>query len=64
MELCFFHIDDLEQKLKQLSPLHQLAFAASICERMLPNYNAFSRMENCGEFQGKLNHLIKNHECK
>ena len=49
MELSFFDIDGLEQELKQLSPLHQLAFAASICERMLPNYNAFSRMENWGD---------------
>ncbi|KYC37631.1 hypothetical protein WA1_39910 [Scytonema hofmannii PCC 7110] len=48
MNLYFFDMDSLEQELKQLSPLHRVAFAASICERMLPNYNAFSRMENWG----------------
>lgn len=48
MKQPFFDLDALEQELRQLSPLHQVAFAASICERMLPNYNAFSRMENWG----------------
>ncbi|MCV3217130.1 YjaG family protein [Plectonema radiosum NIES-515] len=49
MNLYFFDIDSLEQELKQLPPFHRVAFAASICERMLPNYNAFSQMENWGD---------------
>ena len=28
--------------------MHQVAFAAACCERMLPNYNAFSRRERWG----------------
>lgn len=49
MKPNFFDISTLEEELKQLPPLHRVAFAASICERMLPNYNAFSRMENWGD---------------
>ncbi|MEG4204631.1 DUF416 family protein [Microcoleus sp. Pol7_A1] len=45
----FFNLDSLEQELKQLSHLHQVAFAASICERMLPMYEKFSQMENWGQ---------------
>ncbi|MCL1474697.1 DUF416 family protein [Argonema antarcticum] len=49
MNLHFFDISGLEKELRQLPPLHRVAFAASICERILPNYNAFSRMENWGD---------------
>jgi hypothetical protein len=45
----FFNLDSLKQELKQLSHLHQVAFAASICERMLPMYEKFSRMANWGQ---------------
>lgn len=45
----FFNLKALEKELEALPPLHRLAFAASICERLLPNYNAFSRMENYGD---------------
>ncbi|MGB8689878.1 MAG: DUF416 family protein [Microcoleus sp.] len=45
----FFNLDSLEQELKQLSHLHQVAFAASICERMLPMYDKFSLMANWGQ---------------
>ncbi len=48
MNLPFFNLNALEQELKELPHLHRVAFAAAICERMLPNYNAFSRMENWG----------------
>lgn len=37
-----FNLDYLKQELKQQSHLHQVAFAASICERMLPMYEKFS----------------------
>ncbi|MBV6627980.1 MAG: DUF416 family protein [Rivularia sp. (in: Bacteria)] len=38
----------LEKELKQLSPLHRLAFAASICERFLPNYSAYVKENGHG----------------
>ncbi|MEG4506105.1 DUF416 family protein [Microcoleus sp. F6_B4] len=49
MSRHFFELDTLEQELKQLSHLHQVAFAASICERMLPMYEKFSRRANWGQ---------------
>lgn len=49
MNLPFFDLNALEQELKELPHLHRVAFAAAICERMLPNYNAFSHMENWGD---------------
>ncbi len=45
----FFNLDSLKQDLQQLSHLHQVAFVASICERMLPMYEKFSRMANWGQ---------------
>jgi uncharacterized protein YjaG (DUF416 family) len=45
----FFNLDSLEQELKQLSHLHQVAFAASICARMLPMYDKFYRRANWGQ---------------
>ncbi|MEH2094220.1 DUF416 family protein [Nostoc sp.] len=38
MNLNFFEFDTLQEELKQLPTPHQLAFAASVCERLLPNY--------------------------
>jgi uncharacterized protein YjaG (DUF416 family) len=49
MNLEFYDLNALKQELKALSPLHRIVFAASICERLLPNYNAFCRMENWGD---------------
>ena len=40
----------LEKELKQLPPIHRLTFAASICERFLPNYNAFIKEKGIGNF--------------
>ncbi|HEY9666133.1 MAG TPA: DUF416 family protein [Coleofasciculaceae cyanobacterium] len=45
MHLHFYDLEALEEEVKALPPLHRVAFVASICERMLPNYNAFSRTE-------------------
>jgi len=45
MELDFFETDTLAQELEKLPPLYRLAFAASICERLLPNYYAYHRTE-------------------
>ncbi len=36
-------LSELENKLDGLPPLHRVAFATSICERLLPNYSAFAR---------------------
>ena len=49
MNQQLFEFDTLEKKLLELPPFHQVAFAASCCERMLPNYNAFSRMYSWGD---------------
>lgn len=43
-----FDEERLTGQLKALPPGHRTAFAASCCERMLPNYAAFSRMEGWG----------------
>jgi len=49
MNLKFYDFESLEKELEQLPALHRIAFAASGCERLLPNYNAFSREENWGD---------------
>ncbi|MEH2258927.1 DUF416 family protein [Nostoc sp.] len=49
MNLNLYKFDALEKELGGLPHLHRIAFAASCCERLLPNYNAFSRLENWGD---------------
>ncbi len=49
MNLNFYDFESLEEELEKLPPLHRIAFAASGCEGLLPNYNAFSREENWGD---------------
>ena len=39
----------MEQELAGLPPLHRVAFAASLCERLLPNYSAFARDGGWGD---------------
>lgn len=46
--LDYRELNTLEKELEQLPPLHRVAFAASICERMLPNYSAFATEEGRG----------------
>jgi uncharacterized protein YjaG (DUF416 family) len=41
-------LNGLEKQLLQLPLSHQLAFAASCCERAYPNYRFFSEQENWG----------------
>lgn len=41
--------DELINDLNLLPAQHRVAFAASCCERLLPNYSAFSRMEKWGD---------------
>lgn len=48
MNLDFYNLDVLEKELEKLPPLHRIAFAASICERMLPIYQTFSQQEGWG----------------
>jgi hypothetical protein len=43
-----FDEERLAGRLKALPTLHRVAFAASCCERLLPNYAAFSRVEGWG----------------
>ncbi|MDB9514037.1 DUF416 family protein [Kamptonema animale CS-326] len=49
MNLEFYNLDLLEKELEKLPLLHRIAFAASICERMLPIYNVFSQQEGWGD---------------
>ncbi|MDY6803873.1 MAG: DUF416 family protein [Cyanobacteriota bacterium] len=48
MKPLFYDLDFLEEELKLLPHLHRVAFAASICERMLPMYRKFYQIENWG----------------
>ena len=49
--------------LAKLSTLHQTAFAASCCERMIQNYYAFCKMESTGDpdFIGQVSQAIWEH---
>jgi uncharacterized protein len=38
-----FDPESLRRQLEQLPPKHRTAFAATCCERLLPNYSAFAR---------------------
>ncbi|MGB3510995.1 MAG: DUF416 family protein [Microcoleaceae cyanobacterium] len=49
MKPRFYDLDFLKEELEQLPHLHRVAFAACICERMLPMYNKFSQIENWGQ---------------
>jgi uncharacterized protein len=42
-------LEELEPALKRLPYSHQLAFAASCCERAYPNYASFSEKESWGD---------------
>jgi uncharacterized protein YjaG (DUF416 family) len=48
MNLDIFDLEAVEKELTRLPPLHRVAFAASCCERLLPNYSAFAREEGWG----------------
>ncbi|HLO50978.1 MAG TPA: DUF416 family protein [Kamptonema sp.] len=48
MNLDFYNLDVLEKEIEKLPPLHRIAFAALICERLLPNYGAFYTQEEWG----------------
>lgn len=50
MNLNFHDFNTLEKELEELPPFHRIAFAASCCERLLPNYCAFAREEGWGKF--------------
>ncbi len=43
MSLEYLELDSLETEIQKLPHPHQLAFTASICERLLPNYEIFAR---------------------
>lgn len=49
---------DLALALLSLPLHHRIAFAASCCERMLPNYHAFAVMEDCGDV-AKVNEALE-----
>jgi hypothetical protein len=45
-----FDLNNLVKELDRLPKMHRVAFAASCCERLLPNYYAFSIMDQWGDF--------------
>jgi hypothetical protein len=47
----FHSVRIIEDRLVRLPERHRIAFAASCCERLLPNYAAFSRMTGWGDVQ-------------
>ncbi|MDA0209901.1 MAG: DUF416 family protein [Cyanobacteria bacterium FC1] len=47
-DLSLKKLDDLKKELESLPTLHRVAFAASICERLLPNHKAFCREKTWG----------------
>lgn len=49
MGLPAFSSENLTRKLSKLGRLHQLAFGASCCERLLPNYVAFREDTGWGD---------------
>lgn len=48
MNLDIYDLDVMEQVVAKLPTFHRLAFAASCCERLLPNYRAFYRENQHG----------------
>lgn len=48
MNLDFVDLNVLEKQLDRLSAVHRIAFAASCCERLFPNYCVFAREEKWG----------------
>jgi|tagenome__1003787_1003787.scaffolds.fasta_scaffold20573182_2 uncharacterized protein YjaG (DUF416 family) len=40
---------EIKSRLEALAPRKRLAFACSVCERMVPNYETFATIENWGE---------------
>ncbi|MBO1351096.1 MAG: DUF416 family protein [Hormoscilla sp. GUM202] len=45
----FFNFKTFKKELVKLPLRHQIAFNAACCERIIPNYNAFSRVTNSGD---------------
>jgi uncharacterized protein len=41
-------IELIKAEIEELPPLNRIAFAASCCERLLPNYYIFAREESEG----------------
>ncbi|MDX2043932.1 MAG: DUF416 family protein [Acidobacteriota bacterium] len=46
-----FDLEELTQELQMLPKTHRIAFAASCCERLLPNYQAFTLIEQWGNWR-------------
>lgn len=50
MELLKFNFNKLIEELNCLPLSHRIAFSASCCERMLPNYKAFTNISGWGDY--------------
>jgi len=48
--MATFDEKQILEELNNISELHRIAFAASCCERMLPNYKKFVEVENWGDY--------------
>ncbi|WP_448268419.1 DUF416 family protein [Nostoc sp. DSM 114159] len=49
MNLKLYEFNVLEAELTELSPVHRLVFAASCCERLLPNYSLVKQEDGWGD---------------
>lgn len=68
MEKYKFNKELLKVELESLSHSNRIAFSASCCDRMLPNYIEFSKQEQWGDYKAFQhvmneiwNHVLKNH---
>jgi uncharacterized protein len=46
MDIKYYDINRIERIFRDISHVHQIAFCASVCERIIPNYNIFARESN------------------
>lgn len=50
METMKFNLNNIKNQLEKLSNKHRLVFAASCCERLIPNYKIFSEEVKWGDY--------------
>ncbi|WP_373538815.1 DUF416 family protein [Chamaesiphon sp.] len=46
MDIKYYDVNGIGRIFRDISHFHQLAFCASVCERIIPNYNIFARESN------------------
>lgn len=50
MDIKYYDANGIERIFGAISHFHQIAFCASVCERIIPNYNIFARESNWDTF--------------